>query len=145
MARGIEFPDQGLNLGPLHGEQGVLATGPPEKLLMQSFLNNLFEIASTAPLPFPAVWGPLPPCSVLFHLSFLNDCIAYLVFYCFWFVSLFNSSKLHVHSLIHPHCLLCLMLSRCSEYVLRKKRTLIMCQAILIFLAIYDLNLTATL
>ena len=122
MARGIEFPDQGLNLGPLHGEQGVLATGPPEKLLMRSFLNNLFEIASTAPLPFPAVWDPLPPCSILFHLSFLNDCIAYLVFYCFWFVSLFNSSKLHVHSLIHPHCLLCLMQSRCSEYVLKEKK-----------------------
>ena len=61
VACGIEFPDQGLNLGPLHGEHGVLATGPPEKLLMWSFLNNLFEIASTAPCPVPAVWGSLPP------------------------------------------------------------------------------------
>ena len=28
-ASGIEFPDQGSNPGPLHWEQGVLATGPP--------------------------------------------------------------------------------------------------------------------
>ena len=30
-AYGIWFPDQGLNLGPLHWEPGVLATGPPGK------------------------------------------------------------------------------------------------------------------
>ena len=30
---GIEFPDQGSNLDPLHGELGVLATGPPGKFL----------------------------------------------------------------------------------------------------------------
>ena len=28
---GIQFPAQGLNLGPLHWELGVLATGPPGK------------------------------------------------------------------------------------------------------------------
>ena len=28
-ACGIQFPDQGLNLDPLHWEHGVLATGPP--------------------------------------------------------------------------------------------------------------------
>ena len=28
---GIQFPDQGLNLGPLHSEHRVLAAGPPEK------------------------------------------------------------------------------------------------------------------
>ena len=27
----IQFPDQGLNLGPLHWEHRVLATGPLEK------------------------------------------------------------------------------------------------------------------
>ena len=27
------FPDQGLNLGPLHWKGGVLAIGPPEKTL----------------------------------------------------------------------------------------------------------------
>ena len=27
VARGIQFPDQGLNLGPLYWESGVLATG----------------------------------------------------------------------------------------------------------------------
>ena len=30
-ACGIEFPDKGSNLGRLHWERGVLATGPPEK------------------------------------------------------------------------------------------------------------------
>ena len=30
-ASGIYFPDQGLNLSPLHWELGVLATGPPGK------------------------------------------------------------------------------------------------------------------
>ena len=29
----IKFPDQGLNLSPLHWECGVLATGPPGKSL----------------------------------------------------------------------------------------------------------------
>ena len=28
---GIQFPDQGLNLGPLRWEHGILATGPPGK------------------------------------------------------------------------------------------------------------------
>ena len=30
-ARGIRFPEQGLDLGPLHWEHGILATGPPGK------------------------------------------------------------------------------------------------------------------
>ena len=30
-ACGIQFPDQGLDLGPLHWECGVIAIGPPEK------------------------------------------------------------------------------------------------------------------
>ena len=44
-ACGIYFPDQGLNLGPLHWESGVLATGPPGKFL-KSYKNmtNLFLI-----------------------------------------------------------------------------------------------------
>ena len=33
VACGIEFPDQGLNLGPLHWELRVLTTGPPGKSL----------------------------------------------------------------------------------------------------------------
>ena len=32
-ACGIQFPDQGLNLGPLHWERGVLLSGPPGKPL----------------------------------------------------------------------------------------------------------------
>ena len=31
VACGILFPDQGLKLGPLHQELGILATGPPVK------------------------------------------------------------------------------------------------------------------
>ena len=30
-ACGTQFPNQGLNLGPLHWEHGLLPTGPPEK------------------------------------------------------------------------------------------------------------------
>ena len=33
VACGLGFPDQGLNLGPLHRELRVLATGPPGKSL----------------------------------------------------------------------------------------------------------------
>ena len=34
---GSEFPDQGSNLHPLHGEHGVLTTGPPGKSLFTIF------------------------------------------------------------------------------------------------------------
>ena len=33
-ACGIQFPNQGSNLGPLHQEYGVLATGPPGKSIL---------------------------------------------------------------------------------------------------------------
>ena len=36
-ACGIQFPNQGLNLGPLHWECGVLAPGPPGKPLFCNF------------------------------------------------------------------------------------------------------------
>ena len=39
-ARGIQSPDQGSNLGSLHWELRVLATGPPRKSL-NSFLSKL--------------------------------------------------------------------------------------------------------
>ena len=39
-ARGISFPDQGLNPGPLHWEREVLATGPPGKSEISLFLNG---------------------------------------------------------------------------------------------------------
>ena len=32
-ACGIQFPDQGMNVGPLHWEHAVLATGAPRKCL----------------------------------------------------------------------------------------------------------------
>ena len=38
---GIWFPDQGLNLIPLHWEHSVLATGPPEK---SPFQNSWFTM-----------------------------------------------------------------------------------------------------
>ena len=37
---GILFPDQGWNLGPLHWDCGVLATGPPGKSNTCDFLKN---------------------------------------------------------------------------------------------------------
>ena len=36
-ACGIQFPDQGLNPGPLHWEHRVLSTAPPGKSLCQAF------------------------------------------------------------------------------------------------------------
>ena len=39
VARGIQFPDHGLNPGPLHWERRVLATEPPEKSLSDQFSN----------------------------------------------------------------------------------------------------------
>ena len=36
-ACGIQFPDQELNLGPLHWELGILATGPPGKSFLFFF------------------------------------------------------------------------------------------------------------
>ena len=41
-AWGIQFPDQGLNPGPLHWEHRVLATGPPEKSLIFFLKYSVF-------------------------------------------------------------------------------------------------------
>ena len=38
VARGIYFPHQGWNLGPLHWEHRVLTTGPPGKSQEHDFL-----------------------------------------------------------------------------------------------------------
>ena len=40
---GLEFPDQGSDLGLLHWELRVLATGPPEKSLEEVLLSILGE------------------------------------------------------------------------------------------------------
>ena len=40
-AHGIEFPDQGWNVGPLHWKLGVLATGPPGKSLWSFLFFNV--------------------------------------------------------------------------------------------------------
>ena len=56
VACGIQFPDQGLNRGPLHWEYEVLAPGPPEKslkfcyfwhkcLILLCFLNKLATLS----------------------------------------------------------------------------------------------------
>ena len=51
VAGGIWFPDQGLNLGPLHWELGVLATGPAGKF--PSFLPLFFLLSAfKSPSPF---------------------------------------------------------------------------------------------
>ena len=53
MACGIQFPDQGSNLGLLHGERRVLATGPPGKSLepllnyQEGFPPSLGSLGST--------------------------------------------------------------------------------------------------
>ena len=48
---GIQFPDQGSNLGPLHWECGVLAAGPPGKCLdsgslLQWIIEETFKFGS---------------------------------------------------------------------------------------------------
>ena len=37
VAGGLQFPDKGLNLGPLFWEHGVLATGPPYEVYVSVF------------------------------------------------------------------------------------------------------------
>ena len=41
-ACGIQFPEQGMNPGPMHWECGVLATGPPGKSLWLPLITNLY-------------------------------------------------------------------------------------------------------
>ena len=43
VACGIEFLDQGSNPDPLHGQHGVLATGPPGKSLPFHILKSVFQ------------------------------------------------------------------------------------------------------
>ena len=40
VACGIQCPGQGLNLGPLDSERGVLATAPPREVPENCFLEN---------------------------------------------------------------------------------------------------------
>ena len=42
VSRGIQFPNHGSNPGPLHWEQGIFTTGPPEKSLGFLLLNFSF-------------------------------------------------------------------------------------------------------
>ena len=51
MACGSSSPDQGLNMGPLHWEHGVLATGSPGKSL--PWCPRLDYFISSSPLPTP--------------------------------------------------------------------------------------------
>ena len=46
-ACGIQFPDQGLNLGPLHWEHGVLAIGLPVK--SQDMFHDITQGVSQPP------------------------------------------------------------------------------------------------
>ena len=65
LACGIQFPDQGLNPGPLHCECRVLATGPPEK---SHFAIHLYIQWQWQPTPVllpgkPHGWRNLGGCS----------------------------------------------------------------------------------
>ena len=44
VTHGIKFPDQGSNLGPLHWECGILATGPPGKSQCGPLLKSLLSL-----------------------------------------------------------------------------------------------------
>ena len=66
-ARGIQFSDQASNLGPVHWEHGVLATGPPGNSFFLPFLLHqtillLFLGAGTT--------SPKGKCSVCLSYSF---------------------------------------------------------------------------
>ena len=45
-ACGIQFPNQGSNLGALHWERGVFATGPPGKSLLLLFKMSNFRFTA---------------------------------------------------------------------------------------------------
>ena len=73
VAGGILFPDQERNLGPLHWEHGVLATGSPGKSLWPSFLmvglSNLLL----------SQWWLLTPCKASLAFSSLKIIIGLIV------------------------------------------------------------------
>ena len=95
VACGIEFLDQGSNPDPLHGQHGVLATGPPGKSLPFHILKSVFQrpvvldlmkfnlsnsfckvhdfffffFGPNRSLPSPRSWGLFP---YIFVLSFYN-------------------------------------------------------------------------
>ena len=60
VACGIQFPDQGLNLGPLRGECGVLTAGPPGKsrMVLLTFISARLRRRSTMPIS-QALQAPL--------------------------------------------------------------------------------------
>ena len=60
VACGIQFPDQGLNLGPLRGECGVLTAGPPGKsrMVLLTFISARLHRRSTMPIS-QALQAPL--------------------------------------------------------------------------------------
>ena len=67
-ASGLQFSDQGWNLGLLHWERGVLATGPLEKPL----LTSLASIFSSLGLAFTgSSWCPLLNGSFQLEVRFL--------------------------------------------------------------------------
>ena len=67
VACGIQFPDQGLNLGPLRGECGVLTAGPPGKsqMVLLTFISAGYtgEAPCQSPKPSkpPSLGSPRGP------------------------------------------------------------------------------------
>ena len=71
----IYFPSQGSNLGPLHWEHGVLATGPPEKFNKKSSLaasESWDFLISSCGLPFPS--NGIIPIKLCIKFTLLETC-----------------------------------------------------------------------
>ena len=56
VACGIQFPDLGLNLGPLHWEPRVLATGPPGKSPFPICMPFISFLGDYKWLTLPVLW-----------------------------------------------------------------------------------------
>ena len=94
-ACGIQFPNQGSNLGPLHQEYGVLATGPPGKSIL--FLPLDFPFCFFCPA-FPFF---IPLFFVCFAVSSFFSSFVWVFSFFFFPPSVFSPSPAPPPSL---HC-----------------------------------------
>ena len=122
----IQFPDQGLNPGPLHWEHGVLPTGPPGKSLFY------YSLRLWVSLTFSAVYSVY---FIDFHLDlyyiisspffaflfsqFLNMETEILFLIPFLLFNVFKKNINHLHLAISPdNFLLCFLLNYSYIYIL---------------------------